>query len=146
LKHPEKFFCDFPIDQRRKRDDCALMSPIPNGDLQRRFALAAHSLPPTTFSASIGVREVIVVRIIAGLLLFCLTATGALSDGAVSFGAAGSIRAIHGLSVNQKTRELAMAQAKQECRAQATIRDITEQCIVQSVFRNRCIAIVELRT
>jgi Domain of unknown function (DUF4189) len=86
------------------------------------------------------------VRIIAGLLLFCLTATGALSDGAVSFGAAGSIRAIHGLSVNQKTRELAMAQAKEECRAQANVRDVTEQCIVQSVFRNRCVAIVELRT
>jgi Domain of unknown function (DUF4189) len=86
------------------------------------------------------------VRIIAGLLLFCLTATGALSDGAVSFGAAGSIRALRGLSVNQKTRELAVAQAKEECRAQANVRDVTEQCIAQSVFRNRAVAIIELRT
>jgi hypothetical protein len=86
------------------------------------------------------------VRVIVGPLLFCLSATSALSDGAVSFGAAGSIRALHGLSVNQKTRDLAVAQAKEECRAQANVRDITEQCIAQSVFRNRCVAVVELRT
>jgi Domain of unknown function (DUF4189) len=86
------------------------------------------------------------VRVIVGLLLFCLSATSAHSDGAVSFGAAANITVVHGLSVNQKTRELAMGQANAQCRARVNGLDVTEPCTAQSVFRNRCVAIIELRT
>jgi hypothetical protein len=86
------------------------------------------------------------VRVILGLLLLCLGATDALSDGAVSFGAVGSTAAFHGMSVNQKTRELAMRQANAACVAFMGARDATEPCTVQAVFRNRCVAIIELQT
>jgi Domain of unknown function (DUF4189) len=119
----------------------------PNSDFQSgRFPLTVHALRLTTFCASIGAREVTVVRVIAGLLLLCLTATHALSDGAVSFGAAGSNTAFYGISLNQKTRVLAIADANAKCAAQALTKDVTEKCMVQSTFQNRCVGIIALRT
>lgn len=86
------------------------------------------------------------MRTIIGVLLFCLISTRALSEAAVSFGASGNNDAFHGISVNQKTRELAITAANAQCSAQTNGRYVSEQCAAQRVFRDRCVTIIELRT
>jgi hypothetical protein len=55
FENQEKFFFDFPIDQKSKRDDCALISPIPKGDLQRAILSSRALFTTDHFSAGVVV-------------------------------------------------------------------------------------------